>query len=343
MSDKKTNIWQTFKSVVPGGRISKRFIKRKVSVKQIEKAKSSSIGNSPLKEEHELKGNSKNKFINIKRGRRKEDALDANQSAIPSSHDRFSDDNLKRKVKTHFHNYIIALLNSKLNIQPNSRTIMRFGKMNSEITQNITVEYNKELFKKKIKDIIIYVSNKYQNKNINLECLEYIMKNPKTNEEVLKLLDMTYEDMYLNLYLKSTKKSFPNEASDESYEKHKEKLLSKFGEEYSKKFNENAENLISFFEKCKQRKLRKKKPTHPTDELNNNPSSNPNSNASTGISIHPKNNMEEKNGNEQLKVPEKSEKKIQTETSPFDCVSHPDYQSVQSALSDRSEQIFLYS
>ena len=199
------------------------------------------------------------KKINKKRGRKLKDPGGNNIEIIPNSHrnvhDRNSDDNLKRKVKTHFHNYIIRLLNSKLKVKPGKEKL-KFAKMQSKITQNITVEFNKKLFNKKIKDILKDVSNKYQNKDINSECIDYIMENNQLNSSLVDILNMTYKDLYVNFYLKSTKSDFNGE-QDESYEYHKEKLRKKFGDEYLKKYIKNAENLIKFFDNCKKRKSKK--------------------------------------------------------------------------------------
>ena len=245
--------------------------------------------------------------MNKKRGRKNQKS---NEPEHEKTHSKFTDDNLKRKIKTHFHNYIIALLNSKLNFPKDEQKIVRFGKMNSNITQNITVEYNRNLFKKKIKDIVIEVSDKYQNKQNNSECLEKIMKNPNINNEVITFLNMTYEDLYLNYYLKSTKEP-------ESYEKHKEKLRQKHGEIYVNKFIKNAEELINFYNVCKERKSRKK----------NTSFSN-----SIGRQYIIKNNLldnlDNKSGNGIIKKEEENEQIysdkstmdawIQTEMSPFD-------------------------
>ena len=138
---------------------------------------------------------------------------------------------------------------------PNNKTI-KFGKIKSNITQNITVDYNQMLFNKPIKEIIVEVSNKYQNKNINLECLAYVMKHQKENKDLIFYLNMPYKDMYLNYYLKSTKQDFAKSEVDESYEAHLTKLK-EFGEEYLYNYKKNAENLIDFYRTCKKRKPRK--------------------------------------------------------------------------------------
>ena len=77
---------------------------------------------------------------------------------------------------------------------------------------------------------------------------------------------MTYKDMYLNYYLKSTKKDFAKSEVDESYEYHKEKLK-KFGDKYLENYIKNAEGLIEFYNKCKKRKSRKKDESQPNNDI----------------------------------------------------------------------------
>ena len=62
-------------------------------------------------------------FMNKKRGRKNQKS---NGREHEKTHSKFTDDNLKRKIKTHFHNYIIALLNSKLNFPKDEQKIVRF-------------------------------------------------------------------------------------------------------------------------------------------------------------------------------------------------------------------------
>jgi hypothetical protein len=188
-------------------------------------------------------------FINRKRGRK---IKELNYINIGSSHDRFSDDNLKRKIKTHFHNYIISLLNSK--VYDNS---IKFVKMSHNITKNITVEFNKDLCNKQIKEIITKVASNFHKKNRNEENINYIMRNKEEYYEAVNILNMTYQDLYLNYYLKSTKHNCI-ENPEVSFESHKEELKKKFGEEYVKRYIKNAQNLINFFQTCKKRIRRKK-------------------------------------------------------------------------------------
>jgi hypothetical protein len=261
MTDNQNNIWNKIEVINPTDKKIKKFYKKNIKIKQIEKENILTQENNTINIFNTNK--SKTMFINKKRGRK---SKNINEDFRPGTHDRFCDDNLKRKIKTHFHNYIIAILNSNLNIKNQSDKLLKFGKMNSTITQNITVEYNLNLFNKQIKDIITDVSNKYQNQFINKECIDYVMKNPEDNIIVINLLNMTYKDMYLNYYLKSTKKDFTKSEVDESYEYHKEKLK-KFGDKYLQNYIKNAEGLIEFYNKCKKRKSRKKDESQPNNDV----------------------------------------------------------------------------
>ena len=188
-------------------------------------------------------------FINKKRGRK---IKELNNINIGNLHDRNSNDNLKRKIKTHFHNYIISLLNSK--VYDNA---IKFVKIDHNITKDITIEFNQAICKKQIKEIITKGTSKYHKKNINEESINYIMRNKEEYSELVNILDMTYQDLYLNYYLKSTKCNF-QENPEQSFESQKEKLKTEFGEEYVKRYIKNAQNLIHFFQTCKKRNKKKK-------------------------------------------------------------------------------------
>ena len=235
-------------------------IEKKIGINYFSSSSKKNNSNQKMKKDLKLNsetkdninGNHKKKvlFINRKRGRK---IKELNYINIGSSHDRYSDDNIKRKIKTHFHNYIISLLNCKLGIDSE----IKFVKMDSHITKNITVEFNQALFKKQIKEIVKKVCSKYKKKNINEDNINYIMRNKDSFYDVINILNMTYQDLYLNYYLKSTKHNF-KENPEQSFESHKEKLKKKFGEEYVKRYVKNAFNFINFFHTCKKRIRRKK-------------------------------------------------------------------------------------
>ena len=213
--------------------------------------------NSVLNEPEEKK---EIKFLTRRKGRKtkfSENKNDLSDNIMNTSdnyiHDKFSKDNIRRKIKSLFHKYIISLLNSKIKKKFNNIK-KRFGKMNKKITNNLGIEYNRNLFNQYIKDIIISISKRYSNPDINRNCIKFISKQ-KDNEDIMKILNITYRELYTDYYLKSTK----NDLLDNSFEAHKEMLMKKYGKEYLDAFIENAENFIDFFIKGKNRKLRKPK------------------------------------------------------------------------------------
>ena len=198
------------------------------------------------------------KFITKKRGRKSlgEDNPNSKKSnkkinAIKKVHDKFYNDNIRRKIKSLYHKYIINLLNNLIK-QKLKRIKKKFVKMNIIITKDVSIEYNRNLLNKSIKDIIVDVSKKYSNKDINKNVIKFI-EAQKNNEEIIKILNMTYEDLFTNYYLKSNK----NDISNNSFEAHKEILLKKYGEKYLSLFIQNTENFKEFFINGKNRKSRK--------------------------------------------------------------------------------------
>ena len=127
-------------------------------------------------------------------------------------HNKFSNDNIKRRIKASFNKYIIKLLN-KLMKEKYKKARIKFLKMNIKITKDITIVYNRNLLNKYIKEIIVKMSNKYKNQENNKNCIKFI-ENKKDNEEIINILNMTYEQLYTNYFLKSTK----NNSQEYSYE-----------------------------------------------------------------------------------------------------------------------------
>ena len=192
------------------------------------------------------------KFLTKKKGRKKK-----SQEIIPEEenkekivHSKFSNDNIKRRIKGLFNNYIVNLLNDLIK-KKFRKTKIKFVKMDIKNTKDIGIEFNRNLLSKPIKEIIIDVSNKYQDLNNNKNCIKFI-KEQKDNEEIINLLNMSYKDIYSNYYLVS-------KDSENSFEAHKEKVLETCGKEYLEKFVNNAESFIDFFMNGKNRKARKQK------------------------------------------------------------------------------------
>ena len=208
---------------------------------------------------NESKENMESELIAKKRGRKlknsyADDTIEEMKiNDEKNIHGKFSNDNMRRKIKSFYHNYIINLLNNIIKRRyPNNK--MKFLKINKRITEDLGIEYNRNLLNKPLKDIIINMSNRYSNKDNNIDCIKFIEKQ-KNNEDIINILNITYKDFYINYYLKSNK----NNSLDNSFEAHKEKILKLNGKEYLNKFIENTKNFIEFFIKGKKRKSRKPK------------------------------------------------------------------------------------
>ena len=238
-------IWQQFtfsNNTLPTNVILKKSHKIKICIQD------SSTSNDLSYEKNQLKR---------KKGRRKFEFLNGNDLAL---HTKDNDDNIKRKVKTHFHNFIVAYLNMQIKNTIKTKRLYKFRKMSSKITQDITISFNKKLLDTPIKDILIQVSQKFKNKDINLHYIEKINQikgnNTLCNENIYNLnemLNISYKEMMNNFYLKSTKKMFENENIDESFERHIENMINKYGYNYALKFKQNAENFVNFYMTSKQR------------------------------------------------------------------------------------------
>ena len=192
------------------------------------------------------------KFLTKKKGRKKksQEIKPEEENKEKIVHSKFSNDNIKRRIKGLFNNYIVNLLNDLIK-KKFRKTKIKFVKMDIKNTKDIGIEFNRNLLSKPIKEIIIDVSNKYQDLNNNKNCIKFI-KEQKNNEEIINLLNMSYKDIYSNYYLVS-------KDSENSFEAHKEKVLETCGKEYLEKFVNNAEGFINFFMNGKNRKARKQK------------------------------------------------------------------------------------
>ena len=172
-------------------------------------------------------------------------------------HSKYNQDNIKRKIKTHFHNFIIAYLNKEIRKEWGGIQKFKFRKLESSITQDITISYNKKMLEKPLKVILSKVSKKFKDRDTNAN---FIDKISKYKPNIRNLLNKTYEEMYLDYYLKSTHKTFSeSNDKDESFEEHLQKIADKDGQVYYNKYKENAINFVHFFKNCKERKRRSRK------------------------------------------------------------------------------------
>ena len=247
MSQSSNNIWHqlaTIQNSSPQTLFAKKLNKIKVCIQDKSSIKSSFSTPYKIK-------------IKRKRGRRNLKSVEDYEVAL---HTKDNDDNIKRKVKTHFHNFIVAYLNMLIKNTLKTKRLYKFRKMSSKITQDITISFNKKLMETPVKDILVQVSHKFKNKDINLYYIEKISQikgingiNNANIQTLNEILNISYKDMMNNFYLKSTKKLFEHEKIDESFEKHIENLMNKYGYNYAMKFKQNAENFVNFYATSKQR------------------------------------------------------------------------------------------
>ena len=196
--------------------------------------------------------NEKLKFITKRRGRKIKES-DNKIKEEKMVHTKFSNDNIKRRIKALYNSYIIILLNNLIK-ERFTKIKMKFIKIYIRATKDIGIIYNRNLLNSKIKDIIINASNKYKDLDNNKKCIKFI-EEQKNNEEILNILNMTYKDLYNDYYLKSTKEN----NGDNSFEAHKEKILKLYGKEYLDKYIKNTKDFVEFFMNGKNRKCRKPK------------------------------------------------------------------------------------
>ena len=144
-----------------------------------------------------------------KRGRRK---LKSGEEYELALHTKDNDDNIKRKVKTHFHNFIVAYLNMIIRQTLKTKRIYKFKKMCSKITQDVTISYNKKLMDTPVKDVLVQVSNKFKDRDINLYYIEKIMQIKPVNENenlgvnaLKNILNISYKEItFMAIFTKTT-------------------------------------------------------------------------------------------------------------------------------------------
>ena len=140
------------------------------------------------------------------RGRKKKEVIEK------GNHTKFTDDNMMRKIKCHFFNYINCSLNDSLVDKTQT-----FLKLDNFINENLKRDYNMDLMNKTIKEIYIYskISNKYKkkNNNTNQQLVEKIYLENKESETI-KILEKRYIEIFDELI---------NDKLDEFCEKKKKK------------------------------------------------------------------------------------------------------------------------
>ena len=133
-----------------------------------------------------------------KRGREK---LTKNSDKNDKTHDKFSTDNLLRKIQVHYLTFIVNFINiilKTLNYE------QRFFKLDYGLKKNVNKKYFDSLKNKTIGEILcnkISIKYKKQNENANIKVYEQI----KDMEILKKILSENYLKLFKKIYFKSNK------------------------------------------------------------------------------------------------------------------------------------------
>ena len=132
-----------------------------------------------------------NETIKKNMGRKKKEAK------FKGNHTKFTDDNVIRKIKCHFLNYINNSLNDSL---INKKHI--FLKLDNFVNENLKKDYNIKLMDQTIKEIYANskISNKYKKQNADInKCLIDKIYLENNEIETIKILDQTYIELFNKL------------------------------------------------------------------------------------------------------------------------------------------------
>lgn len=173
------------------------------------------------------------KLIGKKRGRKIKN-FHLNHGS--SKHNKNSEDNKMRKIKTHFTDFSTKILNESLKDKTK-----KFYKIDKNVAENLKIDYNIELMERKLYDIFMNekMSNKYtkkKNNNYNVFLIKTIFAE-NIEIETIRLLKMKYIEFireiiekYLDKFMniikeKERKNKFISNEEKEEYFKSLEKML----------------------------------------------------------------------------------------------------------------------
>ena len=207
-----------------------------------------SVKNSDIKEQNKNINNveinkEENDVIEKKKGRK---AKDDNRKV---EHTRDKPDNMMRKIKTYFMNFLNEYLNKSLKF-----TYRRFLKITTEVNENLKTDFNIDLMKMTIKEIYEkFPLNKRYNpgKNPNYILIKQIYENGD-EKEALRILNSKYIDIldeFRNNYLKKFNMDL--------LKKLKIKELTEKDKKYFEKLNDLLFQYEEWFELKNQKKPRK--------------------------------------------------------------------------------------
>ena len=110
------------------------------------------------------------------------------------------------KIKVIYHNFLVDLANDFYNsINLNTSKYIFIRRISGQITQNKTIDFNKELAELTLKDFLSKsISSVYSNspENSNKENIELIYKDINKYQKLINLLNYKYKDFYTNYFIK---------------------------------------------------------------------------------------------------------------------------------------------
>lgn len=129
-----------------------------------------------------------------------------NNSKKKYKHSKFSYDNMFYKIKVIYHNFLVDLANDFYNsINLNTSKYIFIRRISGQITQNKTIDFNKELAELTLKDFLSKsISSVYSNspENSNKENIDLIYKDINKYQKLINLLNYKYKDFYTNYFIK---------------------------------------------------------------------------------------------------------------------------------------------
>ena len=210
--------------------------------------------------------------INVERKKLGRKKKNSNEIGL---HNELSEDNLIRRSKNIFIDALLEFINSKIKdynskenklfitINNKEYKVEKLLNLSEKITKDLSVESNKALFKKQIKNIFLEISGKYQNypKNYNIAIIDELCTNVEF-KEIADILNLNYLDCLK--YYRRDEDALNNDkleclkGLELIFDKLPQKLEKK---QYDKNYEESLINIIKnieiIFGKKKQRKGRK--------------------------------------------------------------------------------------
>jgi hypothetical protein len=172
------------------------------------------------------------KFTTKKRGKKKE-------SKTNILHSKENADNIRRKIKCHFHNFIVNYFNHLIKIKKKGN--LKFKKIKYSYAANDLIKFNQDLLQKKISDFFkLDISEMYKNYQKNENELVYEKLIKRFDYDVLKLFDLTYIEFYQYYYLNDSL-HFNNSKINNFYD-----LYKKEQQKESNKTKKKYSNLLKF-------------------------------------------------------------------------------------------------